>query len=99
MPCWDTKMYNLISSVYALELTFSIKMVLLMAYFTIEYPDICRHFRHSSGSLPLLQQPVFGINIGTWASEMGRESARQLVILSSNASLSLALTLLMEGVH
>ncbi|KAJ8645988.1 hypothetical protein MRB53_007736 [Persea americana] len=58
---------------------------------------ICRHFRHSPGSLPVLQQPVFGINIGTWASEVGRESRRQLAILRSNASLSFALTLLMEA--
>lgn len=81
----------------ALTLTFSL---LCLTFFSIiKCPDICRHFRHSPGSLPVLQQPVFGINIGTWASEVGRESRRQLAILRSNASLSFALTLLMEGVH
>lgn len=81
----------------ALTLTFS--LLCLTDFSTIKCPDICRHFRHSPGSLPVLQQPVFGINIGTWASQVGRESGRQLAILHSNASLSFALTLLMEGVR
>ncbi|XP_058092851.1 sucrose nonfermenting 4-like protein isoform X2 [Magnolia sinica] len=58
---------------------------------------ICRHFRHSPGSVPLLQQPIFAIPLGTWAAEMGVASRRQLIVLRPSAPLSSALNLLMEA--
>lgn len=30
---------------------------------------ICRHFRHASSSLPILQQPICSIPMGTWVPE------------------------------
>ncbi|XP_077250191.1 sucrose nonfermenting 4-like protein [Tasmannia lanceolata] len=58
---------------------------------------ICRHFRHSPGSVSLLQQPIYAISLGTWVSDIGRGYGRELVMLRSNAPLSSALTSLVEG--
>ncbi|CAN6468169.1 unnamed protein product [Victoria cruziana] len=58
---------------------------------------ICRHFRHSSSSLPILQQPIFTMNLGTWASAVGGSSGCHLATLKSNASLGSALALLLQA--
>ncbi|RWW21126.1 hypothetical protein BHE74_00009331, partial [Ensete ventricosum] len=58
---------------------------------------ICRHFRHSSSSLPILQQPICKIPLGTWVPRIGDQSERPLAMLRPNASLSLALSLLVQG--
>ncbi|XP_077227306.1 sucrose nonfermenting 4-like protein [Tasmannia lanceolata] len=58
---------------------------------------ICRHFRHSPGSVSLLQQPIYAISLGTWVTGIGRGNGRQLAMLRSNAPLSSALTSLMEA--
>ncbi|KAF3795759.1 Sucrose nonfermenting 4-like protein [Nymphaea thermarum] len=58
---------------------------------------ICRHFRHSSSSLPILQQPIFTMNLGTWAPTVGGSSGRHLATLKSNASLGSALSLLLQA--
>ncbi|XP_010259698.1 PREDICTED: sucrose nonfermenting 4-like protein isoform X2 [Nelumbo nucifera] len=57
---------------------------------------ICRHFRHSSSSLPILQQPICSIPLGTWVPKIG-ESRRPLAMLRPNASLSAALSLLIQA--
>ncbi|KAF6143610.1 hypothetical protein GIB67_012409 [Kingdonia uniflora] len=58
---------------------------------------LCRHFRHSPATLPILQQPVGSLPIGTWIPEIGRESGRELTLLRPNTPLSSAFILLMEG--
>ncbi|KAJ8553527.1 hypothetical protein K7X08_024205 [Anisodus acutangulus] len=59
---------------------------------------VCRHFRHSLEYLPLLQQPVGNLPLGTWAREVGgRASSRVLLTLHSRDILSSALKLLIEG--
>ncbi|KAK1318912.1 Sucrose nonfermenting 4-like protein [Acorus calamus] len=58
---------------------------------------ICRHFRHSSSSLPILQQPVCAIRLGTWVPKIGESNGRPLAMLRPNATLSAALSLLVEA--
>ncbi|CAA6662061.1 unnamed protein product [Spirodela intermedia] len=58
---------------------------------------VCRHFRHSSSSLPILQQPICSFPIGTWVPNIGETNVRPLAMLRSNASLSSALSLLVEA--
>ncbi|XP_074301038.1 sucrose nonfermenting 4-like protein [Silene latifolia] len=48
---------------------------------------ICRHFKHSSISLPILHQPICSIHLGTRVPKM----------LKPNASLAAALSLLVEA--
>ncbi|KAF5203048.1 5'-AMP-activated protein kinase subunit gamma [Thalictrum thalictroides] len=59
--------------------------------------DIWRDFRHSSRSLPLFQQPIGRLSIGTWVPNIGRAARCQLTSLQSDAPLSSALTMLMEA--
>uniref|UniRef100_A0A0C9RXK9 TSA: Wollemia nobilis Ref_Wollemi_Transcript_5696_3130 transcribed RNA sequence n=1 Tax=Wollemia nobilis TaxID=56998 RepID=A0A0C9RXK9_9CONI len=58
---------------------------------------ICRHFRHASSSLPLLQLPISLLPLGTWIREIGEVGGRTLQMLQPNASLSDALSLLLEA--
>ncbi|KAF8401521.1 hypothetical protein HHK36_012461 [Tetracentron sinense] len=58
---------------------------------------ICRHFRHSSSSLPILQQPICSIPLGTWVPKIGESNGRPLAMLRPNASLSSALSLLVQA--
>ncbi|KAM7473955.1 hypothetical protein LguiB_021198 [Lonicera macranthoides] len=59
---------------------------------------ICRHFRHSSGSLPILQQPICAIPLlGTWVPRIGESGQQPFAMLRPNASLSAALSLLVEA--
>ncbi|XP_077219139.1 sucrose nonfermenting 4-like protein isoform X2 [Tasmannia lanceolata] len=58
---------------------------------------ICRHFRHSSSSLPVLQQPICAIPLGTWVPRIGESNGRPLAMLRPNASLSSALSLLVQA--
>ncbi|XP_058084032.1 sucrose nonfermenting 4-like protein isoform X2 [Magnolia sinica] len=58
---------------------------------------ICRHFRHSSGSLPILQQPISAIPLGTWVPKIGESNGRPLAMLRPRASLSSALSLLVQA--
>lgn len=60
-------------------------------------PGICRHFKHSSSSLPILQQPICSIPIGTWVPKIGESSGKPLAMLRPNASLGAALSLLVQG--
>ncbi|URD87902.1 CBS domain containing membrane protein [Musa troglodytarum] len=58
---------------------------------------ICRHFRHSSSSLPILQQPICKIPLGTWVPRIGDQSGCPLAMLRPNTSLSSALSLLVQA--
>eukprot|EP00268_Persea_americana_P060007 TRINITY_DN742_c1_g1_i3.p1 TRINITY_DN742_c1_g1~~TRINITY_DN742_c1_g1_i3.p1 ORF type:complete len:507 (+),score=91.92 TRINITY_DN742_c1_g1_i3:749-2269(+) len=58
---------------------------------------IWRHFRHSSSSLPILQQPVCAIPLGTWVPKIGESNGRPLAMLRPNASLTSALSLLVQA--
>ncbi|KAK2974145.1 hypothetical protein RJ640_021436, partial [Escallonia rubra] len=58
---------------------------------------ICRHFRHRLEYLPLLQQPVGSLPLGTWKREVGNASGSRLLTLSPSDLLSSALKLLMEA--
>ncbi|KAM7481474.1 hypothetical protein LguiB_006057 [Lonicera macranthoides] len=59
--------------------------------------SICRHFRHSSSSLPMLQQPICAIPLGTWVPKIGQSSEHPFRMLRPNASLSSALSLLVQA--
>ncbi|KAK2976046.1 hypothetical protein RJ640_024774 [Escallonia rubra] len=58
---------------------------------------ICRNFRHSSSSLPILQQPICSIPMGTWVPKIGESSGQPFAMLRPNASLSAALSLLVQA--
>ncbi|XP_068327256.1 sucrose nonfermenting 4-like protein isoform X1 [Pyrus communis] len=58
---------------------------------------VCRYFRHSSSSLPILRAPICALNVGTWVPEIGESNHRPLAMLRPSASLSAALNLLVQA--
>ncbi|THU56521.1 hypothetical protein C4D60_Mb11t18100 [Musa balbisiana] len=58
---------------------------------------ICRHFRHSSSSLPVLQQAICTTPLGTWLPRIAESNKKHLTMLRSNESLSSALALLLQA--
>ncbi|KAI7991965.1 Sucrose nonfermenting 4-like protein [Camellia lanceoleosa] len=58
---------------------------------------ICRHFRHSSSSLPILQQPICLLILGTWGPKIGESNGQSFAMLRPNAPLSSALSLLVQA--
>ncbi|XP_047311013.1 sucrose nonfermenting 4-like protein [Impatiens glandulifera] len=58
---------------------------------------ICRYFRHSSSSLPILQQPISSLPLCTWVPKIGESGARPFAMLRPNASLGAALSLLVQA--
>lgn len=58
---------------------------------------ICRFFRHSPSSLPVLQLPICAIPLGTWVPKIGEPNRRTLAMLRPSASLSAALNLLIQA--
>uniref|UniRef100_A0ACD5XF23 Uncharacterized protein n=1 Tax=Avena sativa TaxID=4498 RepID=A0ACD5XF23_AVESA len=58
---------------------------------------ICRYFKNSTGSLPILNQPLCTIPLGTWVPRIGEPNGRPLAMLRHNASLSSALNLLVQA--
>lgn len=58
---------------------------------------ICRYFRHSTSSLPILQLPICSIPVGTWAPKIGESNRQPLAMLRPSASLRSALNLLVQG--
>ncbi|XP_010528891.1 PREDICTED: sucrose nonfermenting 4-like protein isoform X2 [Tarenaya hassleriana] len=58
---------------------------------------ICRYFRNSSSSLPILQQPICSIPLGTWVPSIGESTSRPLATLKPHASLGSALSLLVQA--
>lgn len=61
------------------------------------FSGICRHFKHSSNSLPILQQPICSIPLGTWVPKIGESSPPPFAMLRQNATLGAALSLLVQG--
>ncbi|KAL8527600.1 hypothetical protein ACS0TY_005454 [Phlomoides rotata] len=59
--------------------------------------NICSHFKHHLGYLTLLQRPVGYLPIGTWAVDVRGASARPLLTLHPNVTLTSALALLLEA--
>ncbi|KAL2254132.1 UNVERIFIED_CONTAM: Sucrose nonfermenting 4-like protein, partial [Sesamum indicum] len=58
---------------------------------------ICRHFKHSSSSLPILQQPISSFPLGTWVPKIGESNGKPIAMLRPNASLGAALSLLIQA--
>ncbi|KAG6382222.1 hypothetical protein SASPL_158143 [Salvia splendens] len=58
--------------------------------------SICRFFRHSPGSLPVLQLPICSIPLGTWVPKTGEPNRRPLAMLRPSASLGAALNFLIQ---
>ncbi|URD77332.1 CBS domain containing membrane protein [Musa troglodytarum] len=58
---------------------------------------IRRHFRHSSSSLPILQQAICTTPLGTWVPSIAESNKKHLTMLRSNESLSSALALLLQA--
>ncbi|KAJ7980244.1 Sucrose nonfermenting 4-like protein [Quillaja saponaria] len=58
---------------------------------------ICRYFRHSANSLPMLQLPISAVPVGTWVPKIGESNRRPLAMLRPSASLSSALNLLVQA--
>ncbi|XP_027122764.1 sucrose nonfermenting 4-like protein isoform X4 [Coffea arabica] len=58
---------------------------------------ICRHLRRHLEFLPLLQQPVGNLPLGTWAREIGKSGDRLLLTLRASEPLSSALNLLIQA--
>ncbi|KAL8545251.1 hypothetical protein ACS0TY_005443 [Phlomoides rotata] len=59
--------------------------------------NICSHFKHHLGYQTLLQRPVGYLPIGTWAVDVRGASARPLLTLHPNVTLTSALALLLEA--
>jgi hypothetical protein len=58
---------------------------------------ICRHFKHSAGSLPILQLPIGSIPLGTWVPRVGDPNGQPLAMLRPNASLGAALSMFVQA--
>ncbi|XP_051129952.1 sucrose nonfermenting 4-like protein [Andrographis paniculata] len=58
---------------------------------------ICRFFKHSPSSLPVLQSPICAIPLGTWDPKIGTQNEKPLAMLRPNAPLSVALDLLIQA--
>ncbi|XP_027189276.2 sucrose nonfermenting 4-like protein isoform X1 [Cicer arietinum] len=58
---------------------------------------ICRYFKNSSSSLPILQLPIDSIPLGTWAPKVGEYNKLSLAMLRPNASVSTALSLMIQA--
>ncbi|OIW17498.1 hypothetical protein TanjilG_22610 [Lupinus angustifolius] len=58
---------------------------------------ICRHFKYSSGSLPILQLPIGSLPMGTWVPKVGEPNGQPLAMLRPNSSLGAALSMFVEA--
>ncbi|KAK7397200.1 hypothetical protein VNO78_18367 [Psophocarpus tetragonolobus] len=58
---------------------------------------ICRHFKYSFSSLPILQLPVGSIPLGTWMPKVGESNGRPLAMLRPSASLGAALSMFVQA--
>ncbi|KAI8010835.1 Sucrose nonfermenting 4-like protein [Camellia lanceoleosa] len=58
---------------------------------------ICRYFKHSFGTLPMLQLPICAIPLGTWVPGIGETNRWPLAMLRPRSSLGLALSLLVQA--
>ncbi|KAK6915582.1 AMP-activated protein kinase, glycogen-binding domain [Dillenia turbinata] len=58
---------------------------------------ILKNFKHSSSTLPILQQPICSIPLGTWVPKIGEANRQPVAMLRPNTSLSDALSLLVQA--
>ncbi|RZC22199.1 Sucrose nonfermenting 4-like protein isoform E [Glycine soja] len=58
---------------------------------------ICRQFKHSLSSFPILQLPVASIPLGTWMPRVGEPNGRPLAMLMPSASLGAALSMFVQA--
>ncbi|ESW19034.1 hypothetical protein PHAVU_006G091100 [Phaseolus vulgaris] len=58
---------------------------------------ICRHFKHSLSSLPILQLQVGSIHLGAWMPKVGESNGRPLAMLRPSASLGAALSMFIQA--
>ncbi|XP_057722081.1 sucrose nonfermenting 4-like protein [Arachis stenosperma] len=58
---------------------------------------ICRHFKYSSGSLPILRSPIGSIPLGTRLPKVGELNGQPLAMLRPNASLGAALSMFVQA--
>lgn len=58
---------------------------------------VCRHFKHSASSLPVLHHPISSIRLGTWVPQIGESNGRPFAMLRPNASLGSALSMLVQA--
>ncbi|TVU44222.1 hypothetical protein EJB05_03658 [Eragrostis curvula] len=58
---------------------------------------ICRYFKNSTGNLPILNQPVCTVPLGSWVPKIGDPNGRPLAMLRPNAPLSSALNMLVQA--
>ncbi|CAL0302291.1 unnamed protein product [Lupinus luteus] len=58
---------------------------------------ICRHFKHSLVSLPILQVPIGSLPLGTWVPKVGEPNGQPLAMLKPSASLGAALSMFVEA--
>ncbi|KAG9132788.1 hypothetical protein Leryth_014061 [Lithospermum erythrorhizon] len=59
--------------------------------------SMCRYFKHSLASLPILQLPICVIPLGTWVPKIGEHNRQPLAMLRPSASLGAALNLLVQA--
>lgn len=69
----------------------------MLLVFSFDKLGICRYFRHSVSGLPVLQMPVSSIPLGSWVPSIGDRNCRPIAMLRPTASLSTALSLLVQG--
>jgi len=65
----------------------------------VKFSGICRHFKHSLNSLPILQLQVGSIPLGAWMPKVGEPNGRPLAMLRPSASLGAALSMFVQGDH
>lgn len=58
---------------------------------------VCRYFRHSASSLPILQMPICSLPLGTWMPKIGETTRQPLAILRPSSSISAALNLFVQA--
>ncbi|GJM97301.1 hypothetical protein PR202_ga14220 [Eleusine coracana subsp. coracana] len=58
---------------------------------------ICRYFKNSTSNVPILNQPVCTIPLGSWVPNIGDPNGHPLAMLRPNAPLSSALNMLVQA--
>ncbi|KAK3148710.1 hypothetical protein QOZ80_3AG0207660 [Eleusine coracana subsp. coracana] len=58
---------------------------------------ICRYFKNSTSNVPILNQPVCTIPLGSWVPNIGDPNDHPLAMLRPNAPLSSALNMLVQA--
>lgn len=97
LACWLEKTRKLFMFLLSLCCNWCNVLLLAHAFNFFENLGICRYFRHSASVLPVLQMPVSSIPLGSWVPSIGDRNCRPIAMLRPSASLSSALSLLVQG--